>query len=83
MTSLRIRSIKVTAYPTNNFVVRLAIEYSSLFHDKKRDTMETVDQYAQDFRSLFNKAYPRIQQGTREAKTFGQTVLVNQFVIKY
>ena len=42
--------------------------------------METVDQYAQDLHSLFNKAYPSVQQGTREAETLGQTVLVNQFV---
>ena len=42
--------------------------------------METVDQYAQDLRSLFNKAYPSVQQGTKEAETFRQTVLVNQFV---
>ena len=41
---------------------------------------ETVDQYTQQLRCLFNKAYPSIQQGTKEAEIFGQTVLVNQFV---
>ena len=60
--------------------VKLLIEYSSLFHDKKQGIMETVDQYAQDLHSLFNKIYPTVQQGTRESETLGQTVLVNQFV---
>ena len=60
--------------------VYLPTEHSSLFHDKKQGLTETVDQYAQQLRCLFNKAYPSIQQGTKEAETFGQTVLVNQFV---
>lgn len=60
--------------------VRLPIEHSSLFHDKKQSITETVDQYAQELHFLFNKAYPSTQQGTKEAETFGQTVLVNQFV---
>ena len=60
--------------------VHLPTEQSSLFHDKKQGLTETVDQYAQQLRFLFNKAYPSIQQGTKEAETFGQTVLVNQFV---
>jgi len=42
--------------------------------------MEAVDQYAQDLHPLFHKAYPSVQQDTKEAETFGQTVLVNQFV---
>ena len=60
--------------------VHLPTEQSSLFHDKKQGLTETVDQYAQQLRFLFNKAYPSIQQGTKEAETSGQTVLVNQFV---
>ena len=60
--------------------VSLPIEHSSLFHDKKQGITETVDQYAQELRFLFYKAYPSIQQGTKEAETFGQTVLANQFV---
>ena len=60
--------------------VHLPTEQSSLFHDKKQGLTETVDQYVQQLRFLFNKAYPSIQQGTKEAETFGQTVLVNQFV---
>ena len=61
-------------------LVHLPTEHSSLFHDKKQGLTETVDQYAQQLRCLFNKAYPSIQQGTKEAETFGQTVLVNRFV---
>ena len=33
--------------------------------------METVDQYAQDFHSVFNKAYPSVQQGTKEVEKIG------------
>ena len=47
--------------------VHLPTVHSSLFYDKKQ---ETVDQYAQQLRCLFNKAYPSIQQGTKEAETF-------------
>ena len=60
--------------------VRLPIEHSSLFHDKKQSISESVDQYAQDLHSLFYKAYPNVQQGTKEAETLGQAVMVNQFV---
>jgi len=60
--------------------VRLPIEHSSLFHDKKQSNSESVDHYTQDLRVLFYKAYPNVQQGTKEAETLGQTVLVNQFV---
>ena len=60
--------------------VHLTTEHSSLFHDKKQGLTETVDLYAQQLCCLFNKAYPSVQQGTKEAETFGQTVLVNQFV---
>ena len=57
--------------------IHLPTEHSSLFHDKKQGL---TDQYAQQLRCLFNKAYPSIHQGTKEVETFGQTVLVNQFV---
>ena len=53
---------------------------SNLFHDKKQDVSESVDVYAQELHALFHKAYPSIQQGTREAEALGQTILTNQFV---
>ena len=58
----------------------MPIVHSSLFHDKKQGATESIDQYAQDLRSLFYKAYPNAQQGTKEAEPLAQTVLVNQFV---
>ena len=58
----------------------MPIVHSSLFHDKKQGARESIDQYAQDLRSLFYKAYPNVQQGTKEAEALAQTVLVNQFV---
>ena len=53
---------------------------SSLFHDYKQKSGESVDHYAQELRLLFYKAYPHAQQGTLEAEKLGQLVLVNQFV---
>jgi len=58
----------------------LYVDHSSLFHDKKQSILESVDQYAQDLHALFYNAYPNVQQGTKEAETLEQTVLVNQFV---
>ena len=60
--------------------VRLPAIQSSLFHDRKQDISESVDYYAQELRTLFHRAYPSVYQGTKEADTLGQTVLVNQFV---
>ena len=60
--------------------VQLQTVQSSLFHDRKQKTGESVDDYAQDLRTLFHKAYPYTQQGTQEAERLGQLVLVNQFV---
>ena len=52
----------------------------NLFHDKKQGVTESVDIYAQELCTLFHKAYPSVQQGTREAEALGQTILTNQFV---
>ena len=41
-----------------------------------------MDSYAQDLRCLFNRAYLRAQQGTREAKDFEKSVLSYQFVAR-
>ena len=62
--------------------VQLQTVQSSLFHDRKQKTGESVDDYAQDLRTLFHKAYPYAQQGTQEAERLGQLVLVNQFVAR-
>ena len=60
--------------------VQIQAVQSSLFHDRKQKPRETVDAYAQDLRQRFYKAYPTVQQGTREAAEMGQLVLANQFV---
>lgn len=53
---------------------------SSLFHERKQATGETVDAYAQDLRKLFNRAYPQEQRGTREAETMVlASVLASEF----
>ena len=57
--------------------VKLPIVHSSLFHDKKQSVTESIDQYAQYHCSFFYKAYPNVQQGTKEAEALGQIVLVN------
>ena len=59
--------------------VQIQSVQSSLFHDRKQ-TNETVDEYAQDVRRLFYQAYPRAQQGTQETEAMGRSVLAYQFV---
>ena len=39
-----------------------------------------MDDYAQDLRRLFNRAYPSAQQGTSEVESMGRSVLAYQFV---
>ena len=60
--------------------VHLKAVQSSLFHDRKQGSTESVDEYAQSLRSLFHRAYPSIQRGSEEAEALGQTVLTSQFV---
>ena len=60
--------------------VRLQSVQSSLFHERKQKTIESVDAYAQDLRRLFHLAYPRAQQGSQEAEDMGRSVLASQFV---
>ena len=60
--------------------VRLQAVHSNLFHQCKQEEAETVDQYAQELRKLFYRAYPRASQATEEAEGFGRSVLAYQFV---
>ena len=65
---------------TDRFIpVQIQSVQSSLFHDRKQ-TNETVDEYAQDVRCLFYLAYPWAQQGTQETENLARTVLAYQFV---
>ena len=52
---------------------------SSIFHERKQRTNESVDEYAQDLRKLFHRAYSNAQSGG-EAEAMGRSVLSNQFV---
>ena len=51
--------------------VRIQAVHSNLFHQRRQETDETVDQYAQDLRRLFYKAYPKAKQGSEEAEDLG------------
>ena len=52
--------------------VTLPVIQTNLFYDQKQHASESVDAYAQELRALFHKAYPSVQQGTREAEALGQ-----------
>ena len=60
--------------------VELPAVQTSLFHDRRQGSRETVDDFAQDLRHLFNKAYPKAQQGSTDAEEIGKVVLANQFI---
>ena len=42
--------------------------------------MESVDDYAQDLRKLFYRAYSNAQGGGGEAEVMGKSVLMYQFI---
>ena len=60
--------------------VRIHVIQSSLFHQQKQVPRESVDDYAQGLRKLFNRAYPSTQQGISETESMGRSVLAYQFV---
>jgi hypothetical protein len=60
--------------------VRIPVVDTNMFHERKQRDKETVDEYAQELRRLFYKAYPRSQQSTKEAEEMGQNVLSCQFL---
>ena len=51
--------------------VRIQAVHSNLFHQRKQETGETVDQYAQDLRRLFYKVYSKAKLGSEEAEDLG------------
>ena len=53
---------------------------SSLFHERRQGSQETVDNYAQDLKKLFYKAYRRYLQAGQETEEMGKAVLSSQFV---
>ena len=60
--------------------VRIPSVQTSLFHERKQKQNESVDMYAQDLKTLFYKAYPKVQQSSEVMETMGRTVLTSQFV---
>lgn len=60
--------------------VQLTAIQTQLFHDRKQGATESVDEFAQDLRKLYSRAYAGITRGTQEAERIGQTVLASQFV---
>ena len=71
---------KLTKALTTRFTrVQLPVVQSALFHERKQKAKEDVDTYAQDLRNLFQKAYPKARQGSKEAEEMGKAVLAHQF----
>ena len=60
--------------------VRIGAVQSSLFHDRRQREKESVDDYAQELRKLFYKAYPQAMQGTTALEDISKSILCNQFV---
>ena len=60
--------------------VKLAAVQSQLFHDRKQGPKESVDEFAQDLKKLFARAYAGVNRGGPEAEKMGQSVLANQFI---
>ena len=60
--------------------VRIDALQSSLLYDRQQKERESVDDYAQDLRKLFYKAYQQTLQGTTDIEKISKSVLCNQFV---
>ena len=57
--------------------VRIQAVQCSLFHERKQSGKESVDDFSQDLRKLFAHAYPKVEQGSREAEAMGKSVLLS------
>ena len=65
----------------NRFVpVQIEAIQSGLFHKRQQKQGELVDEYAQDLRRLYQKAYYQAQKGSSAAQKMSKSVLVYQFV---
>ena len=60
--------------------VRIQAVQSSLFHERKQKSGESVDTCAQELKVLFYKAYPLAQQASAETHDMGKSVLASQFL---
>lgn len=60
--------------------IRIKPVLSGLFHERKQQPKESVEDYAQDLNRLYLRAYPPAERGSEDAERMGQTVLTYQFV---
>ena len=60
--------------------VRLPAVQTQIFHDRHQGAKETVDEFVQELRKLYAKAYAAVAYGMPEAEEVGQRVLASQFV---
>lgn len=51
-----------------------------MFHERKQNPQESVDEFVEDLKRLFSKAYAEKSYVTPEAESMGETILANQFV---
>ena len=61
--------------------VHLSSVQSQLFHDRHQGAKESADEYAQELRKLFRRAYAGVTPRGPEGEEWGQRVLSNQFVV--
>ena len=59
--------------------VHIQSVHSSIFHDRRQRATESLDEYAQDLRKLFHRAYSGLQVGG-EAEKMGKSLLSSQFI---
>ena len=60
--------------------VELTAIQSQCFHDHHQTAKGSVDEFAQELKKLFHKAYSNLTRGGVEAEAMGQSVLANQCV---
>ena len=60
--------------------MELTVIQSQNFHDRHQKGKESVDEFAQELKKLFHKAYSNLTRGGIEAEAMSQSVLANQFV---
>ena len=60
--------------------IRLTAIQAQLFHNRQQGENETVDQFAQELRKLYNLAYAGAACEGPQAERMGETLLTNQFV---
>ena len=55
--------------------VRIQQVESGLFHSQRQKVNKGVDDYVQDLSKLYQKAYPKANQGSQEIETMGKAAV--------